>query len=136
MSTHTHTHIHVNEAPLGTSAGGATSSASGGGASSSSGCAAPGAAPKRKMSQKVSPNVSQLRDELHSGAEVMVRTLADGPTGTTAIIWCVLSQTDWQAHSAEYSNFRSADECHEYYKGYSCGSYLSRPAKAALTLHL
>ena len=78
MSTHTHIHVHV--APLGTSAGGATSSASGGGASSSSGCAAPGAAPKRNISQKVSPTVSQLGDELPSGAEVMVRILADGPT--------------------------------------------------------
>ena len=135
--THTRTHIHVNEAPLGASAGGATSSASGGGgASSSSGCAAPGAAPKREIPQKVSPTVSQLRDELPSGAEVMVRILADGPTWTKARIWCVLSQIVWQAHSAEYSNFRSADERLKYYKGYAWGSSLSRLAKAALSLHL
>ena len=139
--THTHTHIHMHQAPLGTSDGAAAASASAsgsGGASSSSGsasCAAP-AAPKRKISQKVSPTVSQLRDELPTGAEVMVRILADGPTWAKARIWCVLSQIVWQAHAAEYSGLRSAEECLKYHKGYSWGSYLSRLAKALCSMHL
>ena len=136
--TYTHTHIHMHQAPLGTSDGAAAASASAigsGGASSSSGLGS-GAAPKRKISQKVSPTVSQLRDELPTGAEVMVRILADGPTWAKARIWCVLSQIVWQAHAAEYSGLRSAEECLKYHKGYSWGSYLSRLAKALCSMHL
>ena len=136
--TYTHTHIHMHQAPLGTSDGAAAASASAigsGGASSSSGLGS-GAAPKRKISQKVSPTVSQLRDELPTGAEVMVRILADGTTWAKARIWCVLSQIVWQAHAAEYSGLRSAEECLKYHKGYSWGSYLSRLAKALCSMHL
>ena len=120
---------HKAPPPAASSSTPAASSAS---VSSGGGGAADGlpAVPKNRCSGNMSATVAQLRDELPSNAEVMVRVLADGPTWTKAKICCTLSHVVWQSHSAEYSGLKTAEDCLKYYKGCSWGTYLSRLSKA------
>ena len=88
-----------------------------------------GAGKTTRVSQKTTQNLDNLRAQIPTGIEVIIRVLADEELWQRARIWAVVSHPVWQAHAREYSGLKTGDDIIKYYRAYSKGRYLQQLGK-------
>ena len=86
---------------------------------------------KKRLSQKTSQNLDNLRAQVSTGIEVIIRVLADEEIWQKAKIWAVVSHPVWQAHAREYSGLKTSDDIIKYYRAYSKGMYIQHLGKVS-----
>ena len=88
-----------------------------------------GTVKQKRLNQKTSENMENLRAQAPTGIEIIIRVLADESIWQKAKIWAVVSHPVWQAHSREYSGLKTSDDIIKYDRAYSKGMYIQHLGK-------